>query len=204
MPIPCPSHHSRGARIASVTHLVYPHANRAASARAYKLTCLHTLLFLSHSRSRSLCMCCPFPSLSHPPVSCHPSPFISPPRSSPARLHRILRTSSGRASPVRNRRCGHCKTPTASDTDSAANGAGAAGCPIPEAVLRYMPPLHSHPPVSLLLFCFFPLRRPPEKQPIRAPAQVPAGYSYTHGPSAWMGLGRTLKVAIPPPIRRWA
>lgn len=45
----------------------FTHTNRPASAHAYKLTCLHALLSLSHSRSRSLCMCCPFPSLSHPP-----------------------------------------------------------------------------------------------------------------------------------------
>lgn len=49
------------------------------------------------------------------------------------------------------------------------------------------------PPSRSYCFAFSPFRRPPGKQPIRAPAQVPAGYSYTHGPSAWMGLGRTLK-----------
>lgn len=197
MPMPYPDHHG----IASVTHQVYPHTNRLhLHAHTNYPTCLHALLFLSHSRPRSLCMCCPFPSLSHPPSAAVRR------RSSasfgPLLLACIasLRTSSWRASPAGHRRCAHCKTAVASGSDSAANGAGAARCPIHVPCLPLAGTwVHATtasirtPPSRSYCFAFSPFRRPPESSPYEQPAQVPAGYSYTHGPSAWMGLGRTLK-----------
>jgi hypothetical protein len=80
--------HTYCRRIALSTQPVYPHTklrhSALASTHAYTHACAHS--FLS---SLPLCMCCPFPSLSHPSVSCRP-PFICPPRSSPACLQHIV------------------------------------------------------------------------------------------------------------------
>lgn len=168
--------------IASATHIhihrVYPPANRPASAHAYyynKLTCLHTLLL---SRSRSLCMCCPFPSLSHPSVSCHPPPFICPPRSSPARLHRILRTAQhaeeSRLLDTEDARTARRPSPQAATALRTAQELLAARHLARPGSSVHATTTFAPPRLALRVSPFFPLRRPPARQPLRAPAQVPA------------------------------
>jgi hypothetical protein len=124
--------------IASATHihLLYPPANRPASAHAYnRLTCLHTLL-LSRTLAVALFACAaPSPLSLASVVSCHPPPFICPPHQSVFSCSPASHpphsepTSLDRWSP--KMRALHCTAAGASGTDSAANGADAASCPTP-------------------------------------------------------------------------
>lgn len=166
----------------------YPHPpalptrkpNRPASAHAYdKLTCPAHSSSLSHSRRRSLCMCCPFPSLSHPssaairrPSSApSPGPLLlaciasNPPHSKPMSLARPLHSSEdGMRALQHGRRLRHRRRSERRRRFAR-----------PGTSIRDRPPLHSHPPSRAAVSPFFPFGRPPEAQPIRASAQVPAG-----------------------------
>ncbi|KAH8123212.1 hypothetical protein LI328DRAFT_169677 [Trichoderma asperelloides] len=170
-----------------------------------------TLFSLSLAFSSSLSLhVLPLPLSLAPAVSCHPSPFICP--LGPLLLACIASSAPQAGEPrlldTEDARTARRPSPRAATALRTAQVLLGARYRYLACHRRYLGTcyhcLHPHPPVSLLLFCFFALPAPTRKA-AHTSTSTGTGRVLVHPrPQCMDGPGTHTKVAIPPPIRRWA